>query len=87
MSIKRKPVSALDQENEHFFPAAAISKGDVSKQHANGGASVPQTFKSVAMSVNTIKAERVKRKKEASSDYFRGQQVEPRTRVTMPLIS
>ena len=73
MSIKRKPVSALDQENEHFFPAAAaISKGDISKQHANGGASVPQTFKSVAMSVNTIKAERVKRKKEASSDYFRG---------------
>ena len=74
MAVKRKPVSALDQENEHFFPAAAaISKGDISKQHAIGGASVPQTFKSVAMSVNSIKAERVKRKKEASSDYFRGQ--------------
>ena len=48
---------------------------------------MPQTFKSVAMSVNSIKAERAKRKKEASSDYFRGQQVEPRTRVTMPMIS
>ena len=72
MSIKRKPVSALDQENEHFFPATGISKGETSKQHANGGANVPQTFKSVAMSVNSIKAERVKRKKDMSGDYFRG---------------
>ena len=87
--MKRKPVSALDEDYEHLFPAPTFSAGRAySKLHLSAATTGSSQPKSVAMSMNSIKADRVTRLSEnnEAGDYLQ-RQSEHIKRLTMPSIA
>ena len=77
-SFKKKHVGAPDEDYDGLFPVPSSAKAD--------GPGSTQPFKSVQMSMNSIKMERTQRIQDSGAEYLAKAKADPsqRASVTMP---